>query len=73
MISEQQVREAVKVVQDPELKKSLVDLGMIRNISVEDGRVTLTLALTTSKCPRKEALVNEIKQALGHLAGGING
>ncbi len=68
MISEQQVREAIKVVHDPELKKSLLDLGMIRDISVGDGRVTLTLALTTSKCPRKDALVDEIKQILGQLS-----
>jgi ATP-binding protein involved in chromosome partitioning len=67
MISEQQVKDTVKVVQDPELKKSLVDLGMIRDITVKEGRITLTLALTTSICPRKDALIDEIKQVLGKL------
>lgn len=69
MISEQKIRDAVKVVQDPELKKSLLELGMIRDISVADGQITLTLALTTSRCPQKDALVDEIKQVLGQLPG----
>ncbi|MBN2428067.1 MAG: Mrp/NBP35 family ATP-binding protein [Deltaproteobacteria bacterium] len=69
MISEQQIREAVKVVKDPELRKSLVDLGMIRDISVEDDRVTLTLALNILKGPKKDSLVAEIRKVLGHLPG----
>ncbi|OEU71805.1 MAG: chromosome partitioning protein [Desulfuromonadales bacterium C00003093] len=67
MLSEQTVRNAVAVVQDPELKKSLLELGMIRDISIEDGRISLTLALTTSKCPKKNAMVEEIKQVLEAL------
>ncbi|MCK4536872.1 MAG: iron-sulfur cluster assembly protein, partial [Desulfuromonadales bacterium] len=67
MLSEQTIRKAITVVQDPELKKSLLELGMIRDISVEDGRVSLTLALTTSKCPKKNAMVEEIKQVLEAL------
>lgn len=70
MITEQQVREAVRGVQDPELKKSLLDLGMIRDIAIAaDGQVSLTLALTTSICPEKDALVGEIKQVLEQQPG----
>jgi len=53
MLDEQRILEAIKVVQDPELQKSLVELGMIRDIHVQKGRVWLPLALTTSKCPKK--------------------
>ncbi len=67
MIDEQRIREAVRVVQDPELKKSLLELGMIRDICMEKGQVSLTLALTTVKCPRKDDIVAEIKQVLGNL------
>jgi len=67
MIDEQRIREAVRVILDPELKKSLLELGMIRGICVEKGLVSLTLALTTIKCPKKDAIVTEIKQVLGNL------
>ena len=69
MIDEQLIRETVKDIQDPELKKSLLELGMIRDISVAGGQVKLTLALTTSKCPKKEAMVAEIRQVLEKLSG----
>mgnify|MGYP000887307306 FL=1 len=69
MIDEFKIREAVKSVLDPELKKSLLDLGMIRDIHVENGQVWLTLALSTARCPRKDAMVEEIKGVLGKLPG----
>lgn len=69
MIDEQRIRAAVKDIQDPELKKSLLELGMIRDISIAGGRVGLTLALTTSQCPKKEAMVAEIKRVLEELPG----
>ncbi|SEM04290.1 ATP-binding protein involved in chromosome partitioning [Syntrophus gentianae] len=73
-VNERGIREALKVVLDPELKKSLLDLGMIRDISVEEGQVSLSLALTTAKCPRKDDIVDEIKRVLGRLPGvsGVN-
>ncbi|OPY89908.1 MAG: Septum site-determining protein MinD [Syntrophus sp. PtaU1.Bin208] len=73
-MDERKIRQAVKVVLDPELKKSLLDLGMIRDISVDKGQVSLTLALTTIKCPRRDALVEEIKGVLGNLPDvtGVN-
>ena len=69
MINKQLIRETVKDIQDPELKKSLLELGMIRDISVAGGQVKLTLALTTSKCPKKEAMVAEIRRVLEELPG----
>ncbi len=67
MIDELKIKEAVKSVLDPELKKSLLDLGMIRDVCVEKGQVRLTLALTTAKCPKKDAMIAEIKGLLEEL------
>ncbi len=67
MIDEQMIRNALKNVLDPELKKSLLDLGMIRNIHVEGGVVGLTLALTTSRCPKKDSMAVEIRRALSDM------
>ncbi len=70
MIDKERVRKTLKDVQDPELKKSLVDLGMIRNIKVaDDNKVSLTLALTTLKCPRQAGMVREIKDVLAKKLG----
>ena len=44
MIKEAQVLEALKGVNDPELGKSLVELGMVHEVQVEDGRVSFTLS-----------------------------
>lgn len=69
MLDERKIREAVGGVIDPELNKSLLELGMIRDIRVEKGLVRLTLALTSSRCPKKDAMVAEIRRVLGNLSG----
>jgi ATP-binding protein involved in chromosome partitioning len=47
MVTHEQVRKALEQVMDPELNRNVVELGMVRNIEVENNRVRLTLALTT--------------------------
>ena len=69
MIDEQNVMNVLKNVQEPELKKDLVELGMIKNVTITDGKVKLTLALTTLRCPLKSQMVDEIKQVVGGLPG----
>jgi len=44
---------ALSHVQDPDLRRDLVTLGMIEDVAVSDGRATFTLVLTTSACPLK--------------------
>ena len=44
-LTEQDVLQALKGVQDPDLHRDLVDLGMIKNVVVGDGRVSLTWEL----------------------------
>ncbi|MCM1985001.1 Mrp/NBP35 family ATP-binding protein [Lyngbya confervoides] len=61
------VLDALKPVQDPELQKSLVDLNMIRNVSVHQGQVKFTLVLTTPACPLREFIVEECKAAVQTL------
>ena len=58
------VRQALSTVIDPDLKKDLVTLNMIRELSIEDGGVaTFTLVLTTAACPVKAELEDQCKQA----------
>ena len=69
MVTEAAVRKALEGVMDPELHKSLIELGMVRQVRVEGGRVEITLALTTMGCPLKEQIVGDVEQAVGALAG----
>ncbi len=69
MIKEADVRKALEGVNDPELHKSLVELGMVREVEIDDGRVDVTLALTTLGCPLKEQIVGDVKAAVGGLEG----
>jgi len=63
-VTEEQVKEALTGVMDPELKRSLMELGMVRNVQVKDAQVKFTLALTVPECPLKDQIVAEAKAAI---------
>ena len=69
MATEQSVRDALKGVKDPELGRSLIDLDMVRDVKVDEGRVAVTLALTTMGCPLKDRITNDVRQAILALPG----
>ncbi len=69
MVTEEEVREALSRVMDPELKRNLVELGMVKNVEVQDSRVKFTLALTTLACPFKGQIVSEAEAAVMALKG----
>lgn len=67
MITDKRVLGALRGVMHPEIKRNLVELEMIRDVSVEDEKVTLTLALPFAKIPIKDDLVRLIKGAVAKL------
>ena len=68
-VTEERIKQALAVVMDPELKRNLVDLGMVRNVQVKDSQVRFTLALTVPECPLKDRIVAEAKAAVLALDG----
>ncbi len=66
---EQKVYEALRRVEDPDLKKDLVTLNMIRELQVEDKKISFDLVLTTPACPLKELIrgncVKELEAEIG--------
>lgn len=68
-VSEAQVLEALRPVEDPELHRSIVDLDMVRRIDVEGARVALTVALTIAGCPLRAEITNRVHGAVGELDG----
>ncbi|RZL59273.1 MAG: iron-sulfur cluster carrier protein ApbC [Pedobacter sp.] len=67
MITEEQVLAALRNVEDPDLKKDLVTLNMIKDVKIEDRKVAFTLELTTPACPMKEMLKNACTNAVKHF------
>jgi len=69
MIGTDKVFEALRKVEDPDLKKDLVTLNMIRNMKVEAGRISFTVVLTTPACPLKEKIKADCLAAVSAIAG----
>jgi ATP-binding protein involved in chromosome partitioning len=69
MLNSDAILQVLQPVQDPELRKSLVDLNMIRNVEVEGGAVSFTLVLTTPACPLRQFIVDECETAVKTLPG----
>ena len=68
-LSSSAVLEVLRPVQDPELRKSLVELNMIRNVQIDRGKVSFTLVLTTPACPLRQFIVEDCERAVKTLPG----
>jgi ATP-binding protein involved in chromosome partitioning len=67
-IPRDQVIDALRAVQDPELHRSIVELGMVRDVVVgADDRVSLTIALTVAGCPLRAEIQSRVAGALEPL------
>lgn len=64
-----EILAALDRVQDPELHASIVRLGMIKDLAIEENRVSVTVELTTPACPLKETIEADIRAALAAVPG----
>lgn len=67
IITKEQVLAALSHVEDPDLKKDLVTLNMIKDVKIEDKIIAFTLELTTPACPMKDMLKNACTNAIKHF------
>src|SRR3989442_15004447 len=75
MPTKEQITEALTAVIDPELRRSIVELDMVRSIDVhETGVVDVTVSLTTAGCPIRSHFETSVRDAVGALDGvaGVN-
>lgn len=63
-VTKEQILDALKHVDDPDLKKDLVTLNMIQNIIIEGNKVTFDLVLTTPACPLKDVMQKDCEKAI---------
>jgi ATP-binding protein involved in chromosome partitioning len=64
MITEAQVLHALGQVDDPDLKKDLVTLGMIRDLNIQGEAISFTVMLTTPACPMKDLIEQACRNAI---------
>jgi ATP-binding protein involved in chromosome partitioning len=68
-ISRDAVLSALEGVIDPELKRSVVELDMVRDIRVDGGDVSVTIALTVPGCPLRASFEEQVEEALRPVEG----
>ncbi len=67
--SEAEVLEALRPIIDPDFGKSIVELGFVKDIAIDAGRVALTIELTTPACPVKEVFQRQAQERVAALPG----
>lgn len=65
--TEQDIREALARVQDPELHRPITELNMVRGVVVEAERVKVSIALTVEGCPLKSTIRDDVTAAVKNL------
>jgi ATP-binding protein involved in chromosome partitioning len=68
-VTEERVIKALSTVNDPELHRDLVTLGMVRDVAIDGDAVSLTVVLTTPACPLKSQIEEDVTRALREMAG----
>lgn len=69
LVNEEIIREALKEILDPELGCNIVDLGLIYDISIQDGNVRVALTLTAMGCPIGPMISEQIRETVMALPG----
>ena len=68
-LTEDRIIESLRGVFDPELGSDVVDLGMVREVRIEDGVVTVGLALTIAECPMRSQIETDTVRKIGAVPG----
>lgn len=68
-VTRRDVVEALRRVYDPELGINIVDLGLVYGVEEEEGRVQVTMTLTTPGCPVGQSILDGVGYVLSSLPG----
>ena len=63
------VMSRLRDVNDPELNRSIVELGMVEKVEAKKGRLTIKIKLTISGCPLKKRIQDDIEKAVSDIPG----
>ena len=68
-LTKEDVFEALRAVEDPELGMDVVDLGLVYDVTVEGTAVAVLYSLTSMGCPAGAQIEQDIKDAVGSMEG----
>src|SRR5688572_8089698 len=63
------VLKALEHVIDPELRKPVTELDMVRDVEIDGGDVAVTIALTVAGCPLRSSFQDQVAEHVGRLPG----
>jgi ATP-binding protein involved in chromosome partitioning len=66
---QERVVDALRKVQDPELHRDIVSLGMLKDLAINNGKVMMTVELTTPACPLRESIETDCRKVLAGIPG----
>lgn len=64
MVSEQNILQALRGVNDPEVGVNIVDLGLVYSTEIVGGKVRIQMTMTTPACPMHSYLTEEVREAI---------
>ena len=70
-VTADRVRDALRHVLDPEVGINVVDLGLVYDVRVEDGNVSVAMTMTTPACPLGETLSEQAEAAIRQGVPGV--
>jgi metal-sulfur cluster biosynthetic enzyme len=68
-LTKDDVFEALRVVEDPELGMDVVDLGLVYEVTVDGAAVSVLYSLTSMGCPAGAQIEQDIRDAVGSMEG----
>jgi ATP-binding protein involved in chromosome partitioning len=68
-LTESQVLDALRPIVDPDFGRSIVELGFVKDVRIEGGRVSFAIELTTPACPVKAEFERAARERVGALPG----
>jgi ATP-binding protein involved in chromosome partitioning len=69
MPTEQEILQALKQIEDPDLHRDIVSLGFVSGVTIDDGKVGVKIVLTTPACPVRDEMKQQAEQILAALPG----
>jgi metal-sulfur cluster biosynthetic enzyme len=72
MLTEEEIREALRAVEDPEAGMSIVDLGLVYGVEVAPSRIHVRMTMTSPACPVAPYIVEEVVAAIRAAAADVS-
>lgn len=69
MLTVEKVMNVLRSIKDPELNRDIVSMDMIKDLTIEDGKVSFTLELTTPACPYNSEIEQEVREKVKAIEG----